>query len=53
MHGEQVGLDAMWAELATMTRPQGIGPVLAVDTSREVSARDVGRLALSVRATFA
>jgi RimJ/RimL family protein N-acetyltransferase/predicted kinase len=53
VQGAQVGLDAMWAELATMTRPQGIGPVLAVDTSREVSARDVGRLALSVRATFA
>jgi ribosomal-protein-alanine N-acetyltransferase len=52
-HGEQLELDAMWAELATMTRPQRIGPVLAVDTSREVSARDVGRLALSVRASFA
>jgi ribosomal-protein-alanine N-acetyltransferase len=53
VHGEQVGLDAMWAELATMMRPQGIGPVLAVDTSREVSTRDVGRLALSVRASLA
>ena len=53
VHGEQVGLDAMWARVATMTRPQGIGPVLPVDTSREVSPRDIGRLALAVRAAFA
>jgi RimJ/RimL family protein N-acetyltransferase/predicted kinase len=52
-HGGPVRLDAMWAELATMARPQGIGPVFAVDTSREASAREVGRLALSVRAAFA
>lgn len=53
VHGEQVGLDAMWAELAATARPQGIGPVLTVDTSREVSTGDVGRMALWVRATFA
>jgi ribosomal-protein-alanine N-acetyltransferase len=53
VHGPQVGLEPLWADLAESARPQGIGPVLAVDTSREVPQRDVAHLALQIRAAFA
>lgn len=53
VHGPQVGLDALWAELAESARPQGIGPVLTVDTRGEVTQREVAHLALQIRAAFA
>jgi ribosomal-protein-alanine N-acetyltransferase len=53
VHGPQVGLDALWAELASAARPQRIGPVHTVDATRPLSDRDVGALALRLRATFA
>ena len=53
VHGEQVGLEAMWAELARSARPQQMGPLFTVDTTRSLRDQDVGRLALAVRATFA
>jgi predicted kinase len=53
VHGEQVGLEAMWAELARSARPQQMGPLFTVDTTRSLRDQDVGRLALAVRAAFA
>jgi ribosomal-protein-alanine N-acetyltransferase len=53
VHGSQVRLDAMWAELETTARPQDIGPLVRVDTTRPLRDADVGRLALQVRAAFA
>ena len=52
VHGQQVGLESLWAELGGMAEPQGIGPVFPIDTSRDVSPRAVGQLALRVRAAF-
>jgi ribosomal-protein-alanine N-acetyltransferase len=52
VHGPQVGLDAMWATLEATARPQAIGPLLRVDTSRPMRDADVGRLALQVRAAL-
>ncbi|HEU4997296.1 MAG TPA: GNAT family N-acetyltransferase [Lapillicoccus sp.] len=52
VHGPQTGLDPMWAELAATARPQGIGPLLRVDTTRPLRDADVGRVALHVRAAF-
>jgi ribosomal-protein-alanine N-acetyltransferase len=53
VHGPQVGLDAMWAELEATARPQEIGPLFRVDTARPLRDADVGRLALQIRAAFA
>jgi RimJ/RimL family protein N-acetyltransferase/predicted kinase len=53
VHGPQLGLTALWTELAATARPQRIGPVHSVDTTRPLSSRDVGELALRLRAAFA
>ncbi len=50
VHGDQVGQDAMWAELARSARPQRMGPLFTVDTTRPLRDREVGRLALGLRA---
>ena len=36
----------------TRATPLGLGPGFTVDTTRPLSDQDIGRLALSVRATF-
>jgi len=53
VHGPQVGLDGLWTEWAATARPQRIGPVHTVDTTRPLSDREVGDLALRLRAAFA
>jgi len=49
IHGTP-GSDARWAQTAAAARPLALGPVLRVDTSAPVSAAQVCRLALAVRA---
>jgi ribosomal-protein-alanine N-acetyltransferase len=55
----QAGLDAtrvpeVWCAAGRDTaRPQAIGPVLTVDTTRPVRGPEIGRLALEVRAAYA
>ena len=44
--------DTYWSRIANAATPLGIGPGFTIDTTRPLSDQDVGRLALSVRATF-
>ncbi|TQL61163.1 GNAT family N-acetyltransferase [Oryzihumus leptocrescens] len=50
VHGPQSGLGSWWESVAEAARPLGVGPVHRVDTSAPVSAGQVARLALAVRA---
>jgi hypothetical protein len=44
--------DTYWSRIADAATPLGLGPGFTVDTTRPLSDQDIGRLALSVRATF-
>jgi len=44
--------DTYWSRIADAATPLGIGPGFTIDTTRPLSDQDVGRLALSVRATL-
>jgi len=48
VHGSQVGLDGFWEQVQASARPMGLGPVVAVDTSREVGRREIVRIALQI-----
>ncbi|NMM24983.1 MAG: AAA family ATPase [Phycicoccus sp.] len=48
VHGSQVGLDGFWEQVLASARPMGLGPVVAVDTSREVARSEMVRIALHV-----
>jgi len=50
MHGWPVGDDDYWRHVEEAAHPQAVGPVLTVDTSRELESREVVDLALRVRA---
>jgi ribosomal-protein-alanine N-acetyltransferase len=48
VHGSQVGLDEFWAQVEASARPLGLGPTVAVDTSRGVGRGEIVRIALQV-----
>lgn len=49
VHGDEVGLDQMWAQVGEYGRPMQVGQLLQVDTTRELTAREVTRIGLAVR----
>ncbi len=50
VHGPQVGQQDMWALLAAEQEPLALGPVLRVDTTSPMGAREAAALGLQVRA---